>query len=192
MIFVGLFGQLAKDYQNISLWVAFGMEKNFQEICINTIFKKQGRKMSLALPGFHSFRGCDTTSQFQGKGKKTAWAAWKSFPEVTNVFIAMMANPFQPLSQESNSFALLERYTCVLYDKTTDIENVNDLRKDLFSQKCLSMENIPPTQAALLQHSNRAGYQASIWSKSLKAIQSVPSPEKYGWTKVADSWTPVL
>ena len=64
-----------------------------------------------------------------------------------------------------------------LYDKTTDIENVNDLRKDLFAKKCLSMENIPPTQAALLQHSNQAVYQCGIWSRSLKAIQSLPSPE---------------
>merc|ERR1712082_71318 len=53
------------------------------------------------------------------------------------------------------------------------------------------MENIPPTQAALLQHSNRAVYQCGIWSRSLKAIQSLSSPETYGWTKVADSWTPL-
>merc|ERR1712082_124497 len=53
------------------------------------------------------------------------------------------------------------------------------------------MENIPPTQAALLQHSNRAVYQCGIWSRSLKAIQSLPSPETYGWTKVADLWTPL-
>ena len=74
-----------------------------------------------------------------------------------------MVNPFEALSQESNSLAVLEIYTCVLYDKTTGIENLNDLKKDLFAQKCLSMENIPPTQAALLQYSNRV-YQASIWS----------------------------
>lgn len=120
------------------------MGQNFQEIHINSIFKTLGKRTSLAFPGFHSFSGCDTTSQFQGKGKKSEWAAWKSFPEVTDAFIAMTANPFQLLSQESNIFALLERYTCVLYDKTTDLEKVNDLRKDLFSQKCLSMENIPP------------------------------------------------
>ena len=75
----------------------------------------------------------------------------------------MTADPIQLLSQELKSFALLERYTCVLYDKTTDIENVNDLRKDVFDKKSLSMKNIPPTQAALLQHAHRAVYQSSIW-----------------------------
>ncbi|CAJ1084188.1 Sodium/potassium-transporting ATPase subunit alpha [Xyrichtys novacula] len=144
VILVGLLGQLTKDYPDTGIWVAFGMGKNFQEICINTISQKIGKSISLALPAFHAFTGCDTTSQFRGKGKKSAWAAWKSFPEVTNAFIAMAAEPHQ-LSQESKTFALLERYTCVLYDKTTNIENVNDLRKDLFAKKSLSMENIPPT-----------------------------------------------
>ena len=52
------------------------------------------------------------------------------------------------------------------------------------------MENIPPTQAALLQHSNRAVYQSGIWSRSLKAMQSLPSPEN-GWIKVTYLWTPL-
>ena len=68
---------------------------------------------------------------------------------------------------------------------------INGLRKDLFAQKCLSMENIPPTQAALLQHANRAVYQCGIWSNSLKGIQSLPSPDDFGWTNVTDSWTPL-
>ena len=65
------------------------------------------------------------------------------------------------------------------------------LLKDLFSRKCLSMANIPPTQAALLQHTNQAVYQASRWSKSLEPIQCIPSPEEYRWTKDDDSWTPL-
>ena len=32
---------------------------------------------------FHSFTGFDITSSFFGIGKKTAWNAWESFPEVT-------------------------------------------------------------------------------------------------------------
>ena len=63
---------------------------------------------------------------------------------MTSAFIAMTADPIQLLSQELKSFALLERYTCVLYDKTTDIENVNDLRKDVFAKKSLSMETFLP------------------------------------------------
>ena len=102
-----------------------------KEIHINRIFKTLKKETCLALPGFHTLTGCNTTSQFQGKGKKSAWASWK----VTDAFIAMTACPFQQLGQKSNIFTVLEWYTCLLYDKTTDLEKFNDLRRDLFSQK---------------------------------------------------------
>jgi len=34
-----------------------------------------------------TFTGCDTVSMFSGKGKKSAWNAWQSFPEVTKAFV---------------------------------------------------------------------------------------------------------
>ena len=55
--------------------------------------------------------------------------------------------PFQLLDLGSTTFQKLEeRFTCVLYDKTTSIPNVNDLRKDLFSKRAKLMDAIPPTQ----------------------------------------------
>ena len=45
-------------------------------------------------PYFHSFTGCDTTSSFFRKGKKTAWEAWKSYPDVTTAFATIALNPF--------------------------------------------------------------------------------------------------
>ena len=41
---------------------------------------------------------------------------------------------------------LLERYVCVLYDKTTPLCSVNELRKELFCKKAKTMESIPSTQ----------------------------------------------
>ena len=64
VILVDQFRQLTKDYPHTTIWVAFGMRKNLKNICINTIFEKLGRKISLSLPGFSSFTGTDTTSQF--------------------------------------------------------------------------------------------------------------------------------
>ncbi|KAK1891628.1 Protein U3 [Dissostichus eleginoides] len=52
---------------------------------------------STALPVFHCCTGCDTTSAFCGKGKKSAWDAWNSYPEVTQAFNYMAANPHTPL-----------------------------------------------------------------------------------------------
>ena len=77
VILVGQFRQLTKEYPHTTIWVAFGMRKNLKNICKSPIFEKLGRKISLALSEISSFTGSGTTSQFQGKGKKTAWAAWK-------------------------------------------------------------------------------------------------------------------
>lgn len=46
----------------------------------------------------------------------------------------------------------LERFLVVLYDRTSTKMRVNGTRKQLFSQKTKSIESIPPTQAALNQH----------------------------------------
>ena len=50
------------------------------------------------------------------------------------------------MTTNSQVFSVLERFTCVLYDKTTGLSMVNDVRQDLFSRHNKLMENIPPTQ----------------------------------------------
>jgi len=146
VILVGLFQDLATRFPNINLWVIFGMGKTYKEYHINTIYGSLGPAKSFALPCFHAYTGCDTTSQFHGKGKISAWEAWNCFPAVTNAFTEITKNPFIPLDISSSTFKLLERYTCILYSKTTNEEAVNGLRKELFSQKSKTMENIPPTE----------------------------------------------
>jgi len=58
----------------------------------------------------------------------------------------------------------------------------------------MMMEALPPTQGALLQHSNRAVYQASIWTTADQPQQQAPSPEGWGWTLDKDSkaWLPLF
>ena len=46
-----------------------------------------------AIPFFHAYTGCDLTSSMCGVGKKTAWAAWKRYPEVTRTMIELTDNP---------------------------------------------------------------------------------------------------
>ena len=146
VILVGLFFTLLTEYPSFELWVAFGMGKSYQEIRINSVYDKLGKDKSIALPCFYAFTGCDTTSQFFGKGKSSAWVAWESFPEATEAFSLITLHPFVSLDTTSAAFQLLERYTCVLYDKTTNISLINELRMNLFSQKSVSIENMPPTQ----------------------------------------------
>lgn len=166
------------------------MGKHFQYISINDASEKLGILKCQALPFFHAFTGCDTTSQFFGKGKKSAWEAWKAYPDISEVFSNIAERPFLHLDLTSDMFLELEKFTCVLYDRAYGAENVNDLRKKMFSKKSLNMESIPPTQAALLQHAKRSVYQTGIWTTCLEANQCVPSPELFGWTNTNNCWKP--
>jgi len=68
---------------------------------------------------FHSFTGCDTTSCFVGKGKKSAWDAWKSFPDVREAFKFLQDHPYYQLDKDDSIFKLLERFIVVLYYKAS-------------------------------------------------------------------------
>ena len=78
-------------------------------------------RICATLPVFHALTGCDTVSAFSGRSKKTAWNTWEVFPEVTEAF--------EDLLLIQATMALLERFVVLLYDRTSDIINVNEARK---------------------------------------------------------------
>ena len=89
VILIDKFHHLLTLNLSAKIWVAFGMGKTFAYLDINSISRALGKQKSLALPVFHSFIGCDTTSAFFGKGKKIAWEAWNCYTEVTRAFTYM-------------------------------------------------------------------------------------------------------
>ena len=192
VILIGKFHHLMSIRPDLNIWVGFGTGRNFTYHHINTICASLGEERCISLPVFHCFTGCDTTSSFYGRGKTTAWTAWYHYPDVTKAFMFVAQNPFTDLDKESYHFKLLERYTVVLYDKSSDVEWVDEARKILYCQKEKTMENIPPTQDALLQHTRRVIYQAGIWSTCDKWEQNLPSAEGWGWTfnRESQAWTP--
>ncbi|KAG0706016.1 hypothetical protein GWK47_024376 [Chionoecetes opilio] len=143
---------------------------------------------------FHSFTGCDTTSAFFGKGNKSAWEAWNAYVEVTEAFNNFMNHPYMTVTVNCKQFQLLERFTVIIYNKTSNLDSVNEARRELFSQKNRPMEKIPPTQKALLQHTLRAVYQAGIWATSDQCEQKPPTPEGFGWTleSATKTWRPCV
>ncbi len=140
VIIIGKFHALLANHPAADIWIAFGTGKNFMYIHINAICSSLRRNKSMALPIFHCFTGCDTTSSFFGKGKKTAWETWKSYPEVTEAFLYMAGHPHIPITVEAQNFQLLERFSVILYDKTSSLESVNEARRELFCQKNKPME----------------------------------------------------
>ena len=126
-----------------------------------------------------------------GKGKKSVWQAWKVYDDATETFAYLAKHPFQKMTVDSEHFQVLERLTVVLYDKSSPSNSINETRRSLFCHENRSMEKLPPTQDALLQHVKRVVFQAGIWTSSTRANQDIPSPQDYGWTKDSGSWLPV-
>lgn len=191
VILIGQFYSLCEHNPSADIWVAFGVGKQFRYYHINGICEQLGRDKSTSLPAFHAFTGCDTTSSFFGKSKKSAWATWISYPEATEAFLYLAAHPYEPTDCASQHFLTLERFTVVLYHKESTLLSVNEARRQLFCKKNKAMENLPPTQDALLQHAKRAIFQCSIWTTSQHAIQNGPTPEGWGWTKEDNAWKPL-
>ena len=176
VILLGEFDKVSEICPDLDLWIALGMGKDFAFYSINTIYNGNSAKKAQSLPVFHAFSGCDTTSSFNGKGKKSVWEAWKAFPEVTNAFLFIRENPFEQIDIDSPHFETLERFTVIIYDKTSGCQDVNESRRELFCKKSRNLENLPPTQDVLAQHVKRVIFQSSVWSLSSDLQCAIPLP----------------
>ena len=76
IILVAAFYELVTIQPLADIWVAFGTGKNYRFLSINAICDSLGERRARVLPVFHALTGCDTTSAFKGKGKKSARQAW--------------------------------------------------------------------------------------------------------------------
>ena len=103
---------------------------------------------------------------------------WNAYDEVTPAFCALAATP----ESIENWLGPLERFVVLLYDRTSSQEYVNGAWKQLFPQKGRASDGLPPTQAALLQYTKRAAYQAGhYWAQTMIATPELPSPSEWGW-----------
>ena len=178
----------ARKLELQELWIAFGLGNHFRYLPIHKITTSLTQQQCEALPFFHAVTGCDTVSNFVGKGKKTAFQAWKSNPEVTEIFRVLSSPQDTVYEEECHA---LERFVVVMYSHTCPHQTVNEARQVLFAQGNKSIENIPPTQAALAQHMKRAAYQAGhVWGQGLEPMQELPSPAEWGWQQSPEGWSP--
>ena len=172
----------------LELWIAFGVGKHYRYVPAHSIASAMGSVKSSGLPFFHSLTGCDTTSAFAGRGKKTAWDIWAVFPEISSLFTRLST---YPADISGDTVGQLERFVVLLYAKTSEATSVNEARQSLFAQGSRDLENISPTQGALKQHIKRAVYQAAyVWGQTLVTQQELPSPADWGWERTTQGWIP--
>ena len=86
IILISKFHFLKDLCKDLELKVAFGVGKDFAVYSVNNICSTLGLDKSKIMSIFHTFSGCDTTSSFHGRGKKSAWESLVSFPEVKVAF----------------------------------------------------------------------------------------------------------
>jgi len=160
------------------LWVAFRTGQYFKYIPAHEKAASIGPQRAIALPMFYAYMGCNTVSSFATRGKKLSWQTWNAFDDVTATFLILGDTPGQI---DDEAMAMLECFTVLLYDRTSDMDNIDEVRQQLFTKRGQSMENLPPTKAALVQHAKRAIYQAGhIWGQVFKATPLLLSPGDWG------------
>ena len=173
-------------------WEAFLRSNDNKDELFHYLFDciqacETGRKVIISTKD-EAISGCDTVSSFLGRGKKSAWLAWSSCPSVTDAFLDLS---LQPTCVNSDTLEKIERFIVIVYSRTCSASGVNGARKELFAQGSRTMENIPPTKAALLQHVRRAAYQAGyVWSHALVPVPVLPSPALWGWLTSDSGWKP--
>ena len=129
-----------------SLWIAFGVRKNFRYIPVHENAVQLGPYKSRALLFFHAFTGCDQVSSFCNHGKKTAWETWSTYNEVTNEFNLLSDKPSEDCVKES--VENIERFVVLLYYRSSERLRVDAARKDLFTRKGRSIDNIALSSSA--------------------------------------------
>ena len=153
-----IFAQMLASRPDFSLWIRLGTGKNTKNIHVNTLCGSVGRQVSQGIPFFYAFTGCNTTSAFKGKAKKSAWNTWKACDFVTEVFCSLSQSPFSEIDRTCPMFIELQMFLVRLYSKNVQASKVNEARKLIFSMN-QNLEKIPPTEDALLQHVKRAIFQ---------------------------------
>ena len=162
----------------LRLWIGYGKGKHFSVLPIHEICQQLSPQICEAILFFHAFTGSDLTSSLRDVGKKKAWNVWMSDNVVQQTMTELTKNP-QVFSENSFHMQTLEKFTVLLYRKDCFLTTIKGARRQMLTQKLMSLERILPTRAALVQHVKRTLLvSALIWGKCFSRAINLPSPEE--------------
>ena len=147
------------------IWMRAGTSRKPFNIPVHMI--KLSAKEISALPAFHAITGCDSTSQFHGHGKKSAWKTFQTHHELLQ-------------GHADGDLASAEVFVVKLYNASSGTKCINSLRLEMF-HKVNDPEKLPPTKDALVLHLKRSQYQTSVWHTATTAKPDLPPIEEHGW-----------
>ena len=124
--------------------------------------------------------GCDSTSGFNGKGKKKCFNLMTSRDRFVKSF--QNIGKFETLTDESE--AIMSEYVSLLFG--SKLLCVNDARVELFKRGKFSEELLPPNDDCLKRHLQRANYQAFVWKSCLSQFIPNVNVNDHGWIVTDD------
>ena len=165
------------------LWMKAGTPKKQHFVPVHSINITDSQRASLL--AFHAVTGSDSTSQFAGIGKRSAWAIFQQNSQ-------LLQNLGKEDFPDENVIADTESFVCKLYVPNSQENSIQKVRCDLFLGLTKSIENLPPTRDALILHIRRAHYQSLVWRRALEAEPHLPAPEESGWELVVKEGSEML
>ena len=171
-------------------WVDFGAGKNrgfFQE---HEIYNQIGEERTRTMPFSHAMTGCDQVSFLSQVTKLSACKVWELYDDVTSVFIKLRNQ--SSLSEVKDAMPTLERFTVLLYSRSSNALITNECRWELFSQG-KAINNIPPTGAVLWKRAPRSILCRPRVGSVLDGNSSTAIDRGMGWKydsgKLTPDWT---
>ncbi|KAG0713535.1 hypothetical protein GWK47_016028 [Chionoecetes opilio] len=88
-----------------------------------------------------------------------------------------MNHPYMTVTVNCKQFQLLERFTVIIYNKTSNLDSVNEARRELFSQKKQANgKDSPNPRETLLQHTLRRSLPSWNRATSDQCEQKASNP----------------
>ncbi|KAL8571804.1 hypothetical protein ACOMHN_053962 [Nucella lapillus] len=173
---------------NKKVYMDTGTGNHRRMICMSDLAASYDKDFCEALLGIHAFSGCDSTSSFITKGKKTVMKTVSKHKVFQDTFCSLGRQ-----SLSSDTLESLEHFVCCLYNRPK-VKYVNQLRFDLLKEKfdtkkgpllaCYNgtdLSLLPPCQCTLQMHIQRVHYQVEVWKSAGEAQPAIDGPAGRGW-----------
>ncbi|KAJ8316884.1 hypothetical protein KUTeg_004788, partial [Tegillarca granosa] len=164
------------------VWMMTGTSTKRRYIPIKDVLQSIPPHSIDSLLVFHALTGCDTTSFFYGRFKKSSWSVFLEHYDL-----------LKDVGNGDINQAMLnsmEKFVCKLYS-VEQFNSIDEVRSFMFP-KSSKQENLPPTSDAIYFHFKRVHYQTCVWKQAGVAVPILPNPCTMGWKRDNTGLSPVL
>ena len=165
-------------------WVDFGSGTYRRNISINESFEFIEDSLSLALPFFHAFTGCDSTCSFYNKTKAVWFNHWMSYQYMDDVTTAFQQLSWLPESATVTAHMnTIEQFVVAAFaPRAGAVKDINQIRYQMFTDSISgSLRDLPPSRSALEMHVLRSSFQSGwVWGNTISA-RTPPPVDEWEW-----------